>query len=260
MSVKRLRLIASPQRQSGDDPARAALAAAIEALTQAKADLVANETAESRGRILVAEKETELERASANVAASRDAQADAFAEAIAAARPLPASVAVQAAITAETEAQIALEGARTGLSRIQSDRAEKRAAIDAAEQAVSVAVAVVTSPAIAELVARAERNLADLIRDAAVLRYLHHPFGDPSDRGGGLGRPVRLPIELNDRVRGFLNRRPIPLLQYDLSDDVEALVTEWRRARTQLRWAPYTPLPSANEYADAGDEAALSAG
>jgi hypothetical protein len=240
--AKRLKLVTSHQI---GDPLRQHLGQAIEALAQAKKDLIANEAAESRGRELVAEKERELERASANVAASRDQQADTYAEAIAAARPLPASAAVQAAITAEVEAKLALEAARSGLARIRSDHAEKRAAVDAAEKAVSAQIAAVTSPVVEELAARAERALADLNRYAAILRYLVSPSDDPADQynGGGFGRPIRIAAELHTRVTNLLSHRSICLLQFNQTADVEALVRQWKNVRAQLRADAHVPLP-----------------
>jgi hypothetical protein len=240
--VKRLKLVTSHQI---GDPLRLQLGQAIEALAKAKADLVANETAEIRGRALVAAAETELERASANVAASRDQQADAYADAIAAARPLPASVVVQAAITTETEATYALEAARTGLARIRSDHDDRRAAIATAEETVSRKIAELMSPAIESLLKRGEQALVDLTATAAVLRYVSSPSDDPADRfsGGGFGRPIRIAAELHTRVTNLLNSRSVLLLQYNLGGDIEALVRRWKEVRAQLRLRADVPLP-----------------
>jgi hypothetical protein len=250
--------IVSPPHQP--DPLRVALAAAIKAMAEAKGAAANNEKAIDKARCLCVQRERAVEEAQADADSARDQLATTMASAICDDNEPPTtSREVIAADEAVSTATNLLAAARTGLDKLRSDQAERRAAVVGAEEIISGQIAAVTSPAIEELVTRAERALADLARYAAVLRYLGTPDDDPSDRlGRGFGRPIRLSAELHQRVINLLNERSVSLLQFNLSDEIRALVQRWRETRAQLRASADTPLPPLPGF-DPEEEAAPGA-
>jgi hypothetical protein len=216
-----LSVVATSPRQSGGDPLRAALIAALAAEKKAKAKLAGHVQAIQRAEQQIGVSETKVGEARTNIDAAKTAFAGELADALARGAAMPAtSSAVKAAEAAVSDAGRTLDAVRVARDRLKSDLRTHEIDLHLAEMDVAAAVDGCLIPTVEKLLALGEAARVQMWQCAEILNELRAPGGrDPyfrveiqvgrrpaAQRDGEAARPDRAARDA-DPLQGPEHRR-----------------------------------------------------